>query len=230
MFNGFFPSPTIQNEGDSLTLLADGPSDAALLPVLTWLLREHVAGAAFAPRYADFRRLPDPPRRDDHENRINIALIIYPCDLLFFHRDAENQPPSLRQKEIGTAIAALRLKMKDDVPPCICVIPVRMTEAWLLFDEQVVRRASGNPNGKVSLDLPKTSKLEALPKPKQVLHELLTRASELAGRRKKDFNVREAVWRVARLLDDFSPLRSLPAFNALEKEIQSTLNRAGFVD
>ena len=211
------------------TLLADGTSDAALIPVLTWLLREHVAGTAFVPRYADFRRLPNPPRRDDHENRIKTALDLYPCDLLFFHRDAEKPPPADRRREIEQAVAAVREK-GENVPPHICVIPVRMTEAWLLFDEQVIRRASGNPNGKVPLDLPRTSGLEAIPDPKQVLRDRLTRASERTGRRKKAFDVKGAVRQVANLLDDFSPLRSLPAFRSLEEEIRSTLNDGGFID
>jgi len=212
------------------TLVADGPSDAALIPVLAWLLREHDAGTAFVPQYADFRGLAEPPRRGDNENRIKQSLILYPCELLFVHRDAEKQPPSLRRREIETAIASLRSKTKEAVPPCVCVIPVRMTEAWLLFNEQVIRRASGNPNGKVPLDLPRTSKLEALPDPKQILHDRLILASELTGRRRNAFDVRGAVRQVANLLDDFSPLRNLPAFSSLEEEIRSTLNDGGFID
>jgi hypothetical protein len=36
----------------------------------------------------------------------------------------------------------------------IPVVPVRMTEAWLLADEFAIRSAPGNPNGTQSLDLP----------------------------------------------------------------------------
>jgi hypothetical protein len=210
------------------TLVTDGPSDAALIPILTWLLRQHAAKAAFSPNHVDYR-LPRKPLRG-LENRLAYALLAYPCELLFIHRDAEKQPPSLRRGEIETAIASLRSKRKDGVPPSVCVIPVRMTEAWLLFDEQVIRRASGNPNGRVPLDLPRTSELEELPDPKQILHDRLTRASERTGRRRKAFDVRGAVRRVAELLDDFTPLRGLSAFRSLEEDIHSTLKGAGVID
>lgn len=210
------------------TLVTDGPFDAALVPILTWLLREHAVGAAILPHHADFRHLREPPR--GLENRLAYALLAYPCELLFVHRDAEKQPPSRRRDEIETAIASLRSKRQEVVPPYICVIPVRMTEAWLLFDEQVIRQASGRPNGRVPLDLPGTSKLEALPDPKQMLHDRLKLASERTGRRKKAFDMRGAVRQVANLLDDFAPLRSLSAFRSLEEDIHSTLKDAGFID
>jgi len=34
--------------------------------------------------------------------------------------------------------------------PHVALVPVRMTEAWFLHDEEAIRRASGNPNGRVS--------------------------------------------------------------------------------
>jgi hypothetical protein len=214
-----------------ITLVTDGPSDAALIPILTWLLRQHAAEAAFSLKHVDYRLRRKPLR--GLENRLAYALLAYPCELLFVHRDAEKQPPKLRRSEIETAIERLRSKSKAVVPPHICVIPVRMTEAWLLLDKQVIRRASGKPNGKVPLDLPRPSKLEALPDPKQVLRDLLTLASESTGRRRKDFaavRVKEAVQLVANLLKDFSPLRCLSAFKTLEEEIRLTLNDGGFID
>ncbi len=95
-----------------------------------------------------------------------------------------------------------------------------MTEAWLLFDEDAIRFASGNPNGKVRLGLPPLSSLESKPDPKQLLHEYLIAASELSGRRRKSFDPKTKVHLVARSLDDFSPLRQLSAFRALEREVR----------
>ena len=94
-----------------------------------------------------------------------------------------------------------------------------MTEAWLLIDASAIRRAADNPNGKVSLDLPLTAKLEQVPDPKKVLDRALVVASEKSGRRLKRFE-RDLSFRrqrVAALIDDFSPLRELDAFRAFEK-------------
>jgi hypothetical protein len=38
--------------------------------------------------------------------------------------------------------------------PVVCVVPVRMMEAWLLIDEMAIRRVAGNPNGRIPIELP----------------------------------------------------------------------------
>jgi hypothetical protein len=98
-----------------------------------------------------------------------------------------------------------------------------MQEAWLLFNEAAVRSAAGNPRGNQLLQIPNISRVEQLPNPKEILHQLLRDASGLTGRRLKQFSVYERVHRVAELIDDFSPLRPLSAFQALEAEIQQVI-------
>ncbi|MBD0386817.1 MAG: DUF4276 family protein [Nostoc sp. C3-bin3] len=202
------------------TLLSDGSSDKALMPILTWLLRTHQVECAIQSNWADLRRLPKPPKK--LLPRIINSLELYPCDLLFIHRDAERES---REKRITEILEALEEAVKKSVvvPPHICVIPVRMQEAWLLFDEPALRKAAGNPCGRKPLYLPDIRKLEQLPDPKDILYRLLCEASELTGRRLKQFSVNERVHRLAELIDDFSPLRALSAFQLLETEIQQVI-------
>ena len=95
-----------------------------------------------------------------HE-KIQAAVKWYPCDLLFIHRDAEGQSLLERKAEIDEAVS-LACKTVA-IPPAIAVVPVRMTEAWLLFDIPAIRAAAGNPNGSVDLDLPRLADVEGLP-------------------------------------------------------------------
>jgi hypothetical protein len=194
-----------------------------LIPILEWLLRAHCGSAGIDVVHADFRRCRNVPR--GLANRIAFALEAYPCDSLFVHRDAEKDAPEARRREIRAAIEGLGAKIGV---PHICVIPVRMTEAWLLIDENAIRRASDNPNGTVKLSVPSIWSLEDKPDPKQLLHELLVTASELTGRRRKSFNPREKVRLVARHLEDFSPLRRLSAFRDLEREVQQLIANRGW--
>ena len=207
------------------TLLSDGSSDRALLPILTWLLREHLSDTVVEPDWADLRRLPRPPK--GLTDSIQKAIEYYPCDLLFIHRDAENQTPNQRRQEIHQAVAGLPLDL--EMPHKICVIPVRMQEAWLLFDEIAVRSASGNPHGQIPLDLPSLDQLESLPNPKDRLHQILCEASELPGRRLKKFRARltQHVYRIVEYIDDFSELRKLEAFRALEHDIKQLIHEWG---
>ena len=98
-------------------------------------------------RWADFSHMP---RQNDNAARWRIAFEFYPCDVLFVHRDAEAQLPAFRREEVTRALAHTEI-------PHVPVIPVRMTEAWLLADENAIRRAAGNPNGDEELNLPDIS-------------------------------------------------------------------------
>jgi len=206
------------------TLLSDGSSDEALLPILTWLLRENGIQSAIQSVWADLRRLRRPPQR--LSERIKRSVDLYPCDLLFIHRDAENVSYDIRLAEIKAAIQEVYTAVV--VLPMICVVPVRMQEAWLLCDEKAVRRAAGNPLGRHSLQFPPIAKLEQLSEPKNILHELLRAASGLKGRRRKRILVTQCARRVAEFIDDFSPLRTLSAFQALESEIRQAIKTRGW--
>jgi len=202
------------------TLLADGPSDNVLQYHLTWLLRQHlIGGTAVSSEWADLRSVS--PRPKGLVERIRFALELYPCDILFVHRDAEREPRQSRLAEIESAWAA----QSEMAPPIVCVVPVRMQEAWLLFDESAIRTAAGNPNGSESLALPKLHEVEQLADPKERLYQLLRDASGHRGRRLQKFAAQSAARRVGELIDDFAPLRRLSAFKALEEDLLHMLIR-----
>lgn len=199
------------------TLLSDGSSDRTLLPLLNWVLRENTA-TTFVGQWADFRRLLSPP--STLRTRVQRAIELYPCDLLFVHRDAENVTRTERVREIRAALG--------QNPPAVCVVPVRMQEAWFLFDEIALRDAAGKPRGREVLSLPPLRRVESLPDPKQLLHHALIHASGLHGRRRRRFPVRQRVYRLAELISDFAPLRVLIAFRALEAELRGVLRGQGW--
>ena len=202
-------------------MLCDGSSDRALIPIINWLLREHLAHIPVQAEWADLYRLPQRPV--NLADRILKAVEYYPCDVFFIHRDAENESQLQRVDEINLAIKSTKSSLMECIP--IPVIPVRMTEAWLLFDEMAIRTAASNPRGKGLLNLPQTKNVEDCPDPKDVLYVALKNASELSGRRLKKFRPNERVYRVADLIEDFSPLRSLSAFQSLETNIKALSQR-----
>lgn len=105
----------------------------------------------------------------------------------------------------------------------VCTVPVRMLEAWLLIDEAGLRRAAGNPNGRVVLDLPPLGELEKCADPKGLLYQLLKEASELRGRRLGNLNVRQCACQATDYIDYFSSLRVLSAFQCLETDIEEMI-------
>ena len=152
-----------------------------------------------------------------------------PCELLFVHRDAEQEPLETRTEEIRNAFSQATAGM-DGEPPAVCVVPVRMTEAWLLSSEAAIRAAAGNPLGKDEVHLPEPSQVESLPEPKDLLYETLRSASGLTGRRKQRLRVGALTHRVAELTGDFAALRQLRAFVALESELGAAIRQNGWAE
>lgn len=200
------------------TLLTDGPSDKTLIPHLTWLLEENGVSIPIYSEWAELRHLPLVPK--GLSEKITKSLELYPCDLIFIHRDAEGEPSENRKTEIANALSEV---CGVEVPVSVCVIPVRMLEAWLLSDEQAIRRASGNHCGKVKLELPKINRIENLPDPKETLRNILQTASELSGRRLRKLNLSNCASQISNYIEDFSVLRNLKAFQSLENDIKQIL-------
>lgn len=198
------------------TLVADGSFDAALVPILTKILRsdsrvEDIESHFLAPKNLF-------PAREGLRSRVLKALEIYPSDIVFIHRDAEKVSYDVRKKEIEEQI-------KDSKIRCyVPVVPVRMTEAWLLFNEGAIRKAAGNPNGTEFLNLPKIGQIEKISDPKKCLHDALTNACGCRGRALKKFRVDVAATRVSELITDHTPLYNLNAFNRLRTDIKAAVS------
>ena len=189
------------------TLLGDGSSDESLQPIITWTLVKLLpSGSHLEPGFVSHTDLGERLRRAQQE---------FPSDLFFVHRDAEKERAEQRLSEIEKATATI-----SQLPPTVPIIPVRMTEAWLLIDEGAIRMAADNPNGRRVLSLPGIAKLEALPDPKDVLDQCLMTANDSQGRRHHKFK-RSLPFRrrrVSQLIRDFRPLRSLSAFRRFEQD------------
>jgi hypothetical protein len=121
------------------TLVCDGSSDQALLPVINWSLRKQRVTLPVNPAWADLTVLRHHP--NGLEEKIRSALELYPCDLLFVHRDCETQTVTHRQDEIRKALEGV-FPTEAERTPAVCIVPRRMTEAWLLISERVIRSAS----------------------------------------------------------------------------------------
>lgn len=198
------------------TLLADGPGDEALMPVLNWLWQQHRPNELWIGQFADLEY--SGLRSRALEDRLEPALDLYPCDVLFVHRDAEKESLEKRTQEIHSALAVAFATSTH--PPVVCVVPVRMSEAWMLFNEKAIRIAAANPNGSMRLQLPQASKIEQMPDPKAKLRELLQTACGLPPQRLRSFSVPRAAKLVTEFIEDFSPLRQLPAFARMEDEFK----------
>lgn len=189
------------------TLLTDGSSDRTLLPIVQFLLDEWSP----VPHRTLFA---EGLHSGSLKLRLPQAIELFPCDLLFIHRDAEREPLETRVQEIQEALSGFA----PQYFPHICLVPVRMTESWLLLDELAIRSAAGNPNGHIPLKLPKAAAVEGLADPKSKLFESLATAAEITGRHRRRFSPEAARHRVAEILDP-RVLRRLASFQFAENQV-----------
>ncbi len=195
------------------TLVTDGSSDKLLVPLIELLFSTHTE-LAYQVNCAEGL----PSVSSGLKARIDSALELFPCDFLFVHRDAEGVAAKVRQQEIEASWLD-----SQQTATLICVVPVRMTEAWLVANEKPIRLAVGNPNGSESLGLPALKNIESLPDPKEILFAALKAASGISATRKRRFNPHQYRHRVSELTDDLGPLRKLESFKHLEAQVQRHL-------
>jgi Domain of unknown function (DUF4276) len=194
------------------TLVADGSSDyRALVPLITLLL-DDITSLAFRINCAE-------GLGEGHslERRLPRAVELFPCDLLLVHRDAEGQSANHREEEIKRDLASAGVSV-----PHVCIVPVRMTEAWLLADESAIRAAVGNVQGSAALSLPLPHLIESAAA-KETLFRALEAASELGANRRRRFQPAQYRHRVAEAMTDLVGLRALPSFQRFENAVRQRL-------
>jgi len=199
------------------TLVTDGRSDRVLINIVDWCIENIDSQIAANGTYADFSALQKPPR--NLSERIEKALELYTCDWLFIHRDAENQSIDDRCSEIEKALQSVPLGGK----PYVFIIPIKMTEAWLLMDSDAIKRAAGNRNYKGNIELPSKRDLENIDAKKKLFDLLLQAKGSVSKREKIKFNKEKAVHLVAEYTDDFSGLFGLSAFDFFYKSVKKKL-------
>src|SRR5262245_21851215 len=127
------------------TLLGEGTSDDALMPIIEWVLAHPDLGllpeVELLPTFVHPGDMPD---ASSLVERILACALEYPSHLLFVHLDADGPTRDARAQAIRDAAVEAR-RLGHTIPPVMPVVPVREMEAWILFDEKAIREAAGNP-------------------------------------------------------------------------------------
>lgn len=205
--------------------VAEGTSEAPLADVVESLFLDR--GASIVLSRPDFTRLGNVPKDVRSRSTAGGRLRRDPPDVVVVHRDADNAGHDERLDEIRTALEG-SLPESALVP----VIPIRMTEAWLLLDEPAIRHVAGNPRGRAPLPLPKRREVERAADPKQILAECLLAAANVSGRKRQQLasrfpqNRRQLLER----LDLCGPVRELRAWREMVAAIDSVVNGWNGVD
>jgi hypothetical protein len=135
--------------------VCEGTSDVPLASIVELLYAER--GLPLRLSRPDYQSLQGVGQDVKSKLIAGASLMDKAFDIAVVHRDADNQGWQARRQEIEQAHVESGVECS-----IIPIIPVTMTEAWLLLDEQAIRDVAGNPNGKTSLSLPKAHEAERI--------------------------------------------------------------------
>jgi hypothetical protein len=199
--------------------IAEGPADAPLADIVESLFLDR--GFSLTLSRPDLSMLAQKVGRDVASKlTAGRSLQREHVDVVVVHRDADNRGHDARVAEIQSAARTTAL-----CPLVIPVVPVRMTEAWLLLDEDAIRTVAGHPRGRSPLVLPKHHEAEGLADPKAILADLLDKAAGVTGRRRQQLRRRYSENRRQLLerLDLDGPVTKLPSWRALVTSIDAVV-------
>lgn len=198
----------------NFVLACEGVSDAPLVSVIRELLLDAGATSAYG------ESLPMSATVEDKVHRVLREFT--GINLLFVHRDSDSRNHDHRYNEIrdGADKAGWEL-------PLVAVVPVHMTEAWLLTSELEIREIAGKPSGRTPLNLPGINGVERCADPKTVLRDAYMAASESTGRKRKTAERAFGARRAALLerLDIQGDVGRLASFARLRDDIRLAVDK-----
>lgn len=205
----------------SALFIGEGTSDRPLADVVVDLLLDRdIEIRITAPDLA--LALPRVGHATDSKIAAGMRLFEGVPDLLVVHRDADAAGPAARRQEVVDAASVQAFGV-----PLVPIVPIRATEAWLLFDEAAIRQVAGKPGGRDSLDIRRPHHVEDEPKPKDVLRAALAAASEATGRR-RDMVIKRFPQHRRQLLerlDRSGPVTQLAAFQQLVRDVETVADQ-----
>jgi hypothetical protein len=171
-------------------LYAEGPTDQRFLPLIIQRTavqilsqRGHTIVDVLEPM------LVEPPEKGERDQSIlAVARRVYGYHLLFVHADADapTATAALRQR-IAPGMALVQAAQQQGETVCtdlVPIIPVQMTEAWMLVDRDALLAMIGALSDHHDLDIPvRPQQVEQIADPKQQLSRIFAEA--LASRTRR---------------------------------------------
>jgi hypothetical protein len=160
----------------------------------------------------------------------NIALNFSYFHVICIHCDSDN--PSIElvlQKKIHPAIKAVN-KIDEACKNLISIIPVQMTEAWLLADLDLLKSKIGTDKSNIELGLPTNiAQIEGYANPKDVISEAIRLAQEHLSKRRRKISISNLYSPVSQEIS-IDILSQLPSFNRFLEEVRKALKYLNYLN
>ena len=202
-----------------LALYAEGRTDERFLPVVIQRTLEQI----LAQRSRQVVDVPDPIVVDGSIDReysgraeriLEAARCAHGYHALIVHADADHPTPERAMEErIRPGFDLVRQSAEAVCRQLVPIVPVQMTEAWMLIDSRALREVIGTALDAHSLGLPQHARrVESDPDPKHTLNQVIQIALANRPRRHRRFDIGALYEPLARQIS-LAQLQAVPSYS-----------------
>jgi hypothetical protein len=150
--------------------------------------------------------------------------------ILFIHTDSDSKDDSI---VFATKIipAAALVDQQEDSGVCkkiVAIVPITMTEAWMLADKQLLKNQIGIEGSDMDLGLHKNP--EEVTNPKAVIENLIriSKENQVKRKRNKGLTISDLYQIIGQKIE-LSELEKLPSYNKFKSSLKDVLKELNFL-
>lgn len=220
-----------------VALYVEGPADERFLPIIVQRAAQELLlheGRSITDVLQPYVVKPSRPQQNQAETILAIARQCTGYHALIIHADADHDSPepALRERitpgcDLIVRAHAAGEKVCDVAIP---LVPVRMTEAWMLADGDALRNVLGTSQTNDQLEIPnRAHEIERDATPKQTLALVIKHALAARPQRRRRIKRADLDEPLARQIA-LERLAGLPSYRQFVADLRQALQQLGFID
>lgn len=214
-----------------LALYAEGPTDERFLPVVIQRTVQRIVerrGRNVVDVLEPMRVSISPGIKEQAQRILDAARQTAGYHMLVIHADADH-PTAERAFAERFQPGEILVQKEDISHHLVPLIPVQMTEAWLLADPEALQQVIGTKMTANELSLPvHAHQVESDPSPKQTLAQVVRQAAT-QRRHRRTVRVRDVFAPLARTIS-LERLQGVPAYQQFVEDISGALIALHIID
>jgi len=154
----------------------------------------------------------------------------YDVLMLFVHTDADCNDDSI---VFNSKILPAKTFLEEQVDKLVCkkvvaIVPVQMTEAWMLADKNLLKDEIGIDGTDIDLGIHRRP--EEISNPKAVIENIirLSKESQVKRKRRSGLNISDLYQIIGQKIE-LSELESLPSYNKFKSSLREVLKELNFL-
>jgi hypothetical protein len=150
--------------------------------------------------------------------------------IICIHTDSDSRSITKKMKySINPAITSVQSLNEPACKNLVSIIPIQMTEAWMLADIDLLKTKIGTTMSNLQLGFPSHSNLiESISNPKTLLCEAIRRANVSHSRRRKHIALSSLYSPISQELD-IERLNELPSYSAFESNAREAMIKLNYL-